>query len=565
MQTLNSIYDYMKAYGPQLSERILSTFRPLHGPDDEDSPLLARLKRTLLPAQKLVVMSVAKFLRKKNSAKIVGECGTGKTFMAMAACYVHADGRPHNGLVMAAPHLVEKWARELFISIPKVRVLLIHDMRNGGDPRMPHGVTEVMLKDGKIVKRGWQGSLNDLRRMGRKGWRKEFPETTWFVLGRERGKLSYFWRHVAPVAKCGRNMGALINPDTGERILNSEGEPLYKTDLKEVRRSEVIARGKPKGIDLDAEGEDKSEGHEIYAPLWCADRSKIQRMAPLDYLGRYMKGWFDYAIADEVHELNGDTAQGNGLAVLQRAAKKIIAMTGTIMGGYADDVFRVFYRLDGPQMARDGYAWGAQGQRAFQETYGTIEEVRKTYPQDNRCSRAAKSEVRVRRRPGASPMLFGKYLLDSTAFIFLEDVAESLPAYEEEVVPIHMGKELSEAYEQLEDDIKQAMRDYPKAGSSITSLMLNSLLCYPDHPFGWKPLRALVRDEEGNLERIEIAVPEELNRADLQPKEEWLIEDVRKERAQGRRVLVFATYTNEHDVPLRVEQILRDAGFRVAV
>ena len=230
--------------------------------------MLAKLKRTLLPAQKLVVMGVAKFWRNKNSAKIVGECGTGKTFMAMAACYVHADGKPHNGLVMVAPHLVEKWARELFISIPNVRVLLIHDMRNGGDPRKPHGVTEVMLKDGKIVKRGWEGSLNDLRRMGRKGSRTKFPETTWFVLGRERGKLSYFWRHVAPVAKCGRNMGALVNPDTGERIMNSEGEPLYKTDLKEVRRSEVIARGKPKGVDLDAEAEDKSAGRKLYAPLW---------------------------------------------------------------------------------------------------------------------------------------------------------------------------------------------------------------------------------------------------------------------------------------------------------
>ncbi len=566
MQTMTSVYEYMKAYGPQLSERILSTFRPLHGPDDEDSHWLGKLKRTLLPAQKLVVMGVAKFLRTKNSAKIVGECGTGKTFMSIAACYVHADGKPHNGVVMAAPHLVEKWAREIFISIPNVRVLLIHDMRNGGDPRKPHGVTEVALKDGKIVKRGWQGSLNDLRRMGRKGWRKEFPQSTWFVLGRERGKLSYFWRHVAPVAKCGRNMGALVNPDSGARILNSEGEPLYKTDLKEVRRSEMIARGKTKGITVDdEEREDLSAGSKLYAPLWCADRSKIQRMAPLDYIGRYLKGWFDYAIADEVHELNGDTAQGQGLAVLQRAARKIIAMTGTIMGGYADDIEKILWRLDGPQMDRDGYSYGAQGRRAFQETYGTIEEIRKTYPEDNRCSRAARSEVRVRRRPGASPLLFGKYLLDNTAFIFLEDVADNLPGYVEEVVPIHMGKELSKAYEQLEEEIKQAMRDYPKAGSSITSLMLNTLLCYPDHPFGWKPLRALVRDEEGNLERIEVACPEELDRDTLQPKEEWLISDVRKERAEGRRVLVFATYPQEHDVPLRVEQVLRDAGFRVAV
>jgi len=29
-----------------------------------------------------------------------------------------------------------------------------------------------------------------------------------------------------------------------------------------------------------------------------------------------MKGWFDLAIADELHQLAGDTAQGNALGVL---------------------------------------------------------------------------------------------------------------------------------------------------------------------------------------------------------------------------------------------------------
>jgi len=35
-------------------------------------------------------------------------------------------------------------------------------------------------------------------------------------------------------------------------------------------------------------------------------------MAPLDYMGRYMKDFFDYAIADELHQLAGDTARATG-------------------------------------------------------------------------------------------------------------------------------------------------------------------------------------------------------------------------------------------------------------
>lgn len=47
-----------------------------------------------------------------------------------------------------------------------------------------------------------------------------------------------------------------------------------------------------------------------------------------------MAGWFDFAIADELHQLAGDTAQGNALGVLGRAAERLIALTGTLMGGY---------------------------------------------------------------------------------------------------------------------------------------------------------------------------------------------------------------------------------------
>ena len=38
-------------------------------------------------------------------------------------------------------------------------------------------------------------------------------------------------------------------------------------------------------------------------------------MAPVEYMGRYMKGWFDLAIADELHQLAGETSQGNALGV----------------------------------------------------------------------------------------------------------------------------------------------------------------------------------------------------------------------------------------------------------
>jgi hypothetical protein len=35
------------------------------------------------------------------------------------------------------------------------------------------------------------------------------------------------------------------------------------------------------------------------------ERCHIQRMAPIEFIGRYMGGWFDFAIADELHQLAG--------------------------------------------------------------------------------------------------------------------------------------------------------------------------------------------------------------------------------------------------------------------
>ena len=99
-------------------------------------------------------MGVSKRWQLARNANVVAECGSGKTLIALGSMLVHSAGRPYSGLVMAPPHLVEKWARETFLTLPQVRVFLIDDMRNGGDPTQPHGINEVRLRRGEIVREG---------------------------------------------------------------------------------------------------------------------------------------------------------------------------------------------------------------------------------------------------------------------------------------------------------------------------------------------------------------------------------------------------------------------------
>ena len=103
-----------------------------------------------------------------------------------------------------------------------------------------------------------------------------------------------------------------------------------------------------------------------------ADGSKVRRYAPIEFIGRYLNaGFFDYAIADEVHELKGaDTAQGNALGTLAACADRIAILTGTLLGGYADEIYEILFRLDAPKMLREGFEPGPAGLRAFSETYG---------------------------------------------------------------------------------------------------------------------------------------------------------------------------------------------------
>jgi hypothetical protein len=543
----------MRTYAHDLGQRILETYPPLQGTKDPISPDMRTLKRTPYPAQALAIMGVAKYLKTKPSAKIVAECGAGKTLMALGAAHVHAAKKPYTMLVMCPPHLVNKWAREALITVPGARAFFIEDLRNGGDPHKPHGVLEVRMVGGKLIRKGLASTLPELRRMGRAGWRKCCPERAFFIMGKERGKLSYFWKPVYGRPKSGPDAGGIVNPDTGKPIPKADGGNLSSLDFADIKlkRSEVITREK--------------KGVSFYSALWQADRSRIQRMAPLDYIGRYMKGWWDYAVADEVHQLAGDTAQGNGLGVLARAARRLISLTGTMMGGYADDLFNVFYRMDGPKIAEEGFEWGSAGRQDWQRTYGVIETVEKTSESDNACSRAKKRSVLIRRRPGCSPLLFGKHLMESTAFVSLEDISDQLPPYGEEVITVKMDPSLAKAYKNLEDEICATIKAHPK-DKALRSIMLNTLLAYPDHPFGWKTITRRVYDpQRQGFAAITVAEPDNLSEQATYAKERRLLEDIQQELQRGRRCQVYATYTGEHDVTARIEQVLRQAGIKVAV
>ena len=456
---INDIPTYLRMGSSELGERILESYPPLHSIEDPPSPLISKLLRKPYPAQTLAIMGLVRRWQQARAGAVIAECGTGKTLISLAAVQTHAEDRPFTALAMVPPQLVEKWCREAILTLPRVRVFIIDGLRTPTNSNSDHGVNEVKLRNKRIVREGLRTSLSELRLRrispsARKHWDSFCPSPALFVVGRDRAKLGFFWRHAYQVARCGRYQGSVVNPDSGSPVyLGSEGERLLAMDFKKVKLSEMLGQ---------AEGTNHAR-RPLYSALWQADGKKIRRFAPVDFIGRYMDGFFDYAIADEVHELKGgDTAQGNALGTLASSARHIAVLTGTLLGGYADELFNILFRLESSRMLEEGIEYGEARVRAFTETYGLLEKITVIEPADNACSEA-RVTTRLRHRPGASPLLFGRFLMSLGAFVSLEDISDALPPYREEVISVEMDQPLQKAYEDLEQDIKKALRGFRPA------------------------------------------------------------------------------------------------------
>ena len=534
---IDTLEDYLLAHGSLLGRRAERSLNPLHVPGRESLPALDLLREPF-EAQSHVIEAARRALCRQKSVLLVGEMGTGKTIMALAAAHAHAGGRRYRALVFCPGQLVNKWEREIRETIPGAAVIQIDS---------------------------WKALLA-LNRAGRPAG------TEWYVIARDRAKLGAKWRPAYQQFTFLAD-GFLRCPQCGRRLVDDKREPLRVgrpasdghagTGLwKRRSRCEWVlsARGT---ADADS-GEPDRLVPGCGSPLWQMT-GELRRYEPALFIKRRLRHYFRYLIADECHEEKGsDTAQGHALAALAASCRKVIALTGTLIGGYAEHLRPLLFRLAPVSLVREGLGWADA--TAFNERYGRIE-TRITErsggrrEEDNRMSRGSKTTVKSV-RPGIMPPLFGKHLIDKCVFLGLNEVADSLPPLTEECVPVRMDRELAAAYRhEVEEPLKDAMREMLRRNDRrLLATMLQTLLAYPDFPFEWGPLGYR---KAGRF--VTVAVPPNLPEDVVRPKERALIDLLRAEKAKGRQVWVYVQYTDAHDVQGRLEHLLREAGFRVGV
>ena len=212
--------------------------------------MIGKLLRKPYPAQTLAIMGLVRRWQQARAGAVIAECGTGKTLISLGAVQTHAENRPFTALAMVPPQLVEKWARETLLTLPRVRVFIIDGLRTPTSAKSHYGVNEVKLRNGRIVREGLHTSLTELRLRktspsARKRWDSICGCSSVFVVGRDRAKLGYFWRHayrvspVRPLSRQHRQSGQRALRCTSVRRANG----CWRCDFKKAKLSEVLGTG----------------------------------------------------------------------------------------------------------------------------------------------------------------------------------------------------------------------------------------------------------------------------------------------------------------------------------
>ncbi len=107
-----------------IARRVVESYPPLYRPS-KNGGILPRLLRKPLGAQADAIKGAALSLRAHRGTTIVGEMGTGKTFIGAAAAHMAGFRRI---LVLGPPHLVPKWKREVEMTVPGARAAIVESI-----------------------------------------------------------------------------------------------------------------------------------------------------------------------------------------------------------------------------------------------------------------------------------------------------------------------------------------------------------------------------------------------------------------------------------------------------
>ena len=86
-------------------------------------------------------------------------------------------------------------------------------------------------------------------------------------------------------------------------------------------------------------------------------RGACRRFPLSTYIKKKMRGRIDAFVADELHEYNNNSGQGDAMAEIFGVSKQFVGMTATLINGYSSGIFHLLYRLVPGLMRKDGKSY----------------------------------------------------------------------------------------------------------------------------------------------------------------------------------------------------------------
>lgn len=623
LTNVDELERFMEDYGDLVAEEILrnrplydlnppaEAWRHLSSLSKEREPLPGQAEPGLLEQQKHAAIAMARSCQEQGHALMQGEMGVGKTTVALATIDL-MDAYP--AVVICPPHLVRKWRREAREVIPGVRTRELK--RIGKTASMDHGVNDperfiedwragrlgnkaiaVMASTSAKLGSGWDGAVTKRHTLPKKDKdRKVFRAALQLYkehkaalreareAGSDESTLEDLRQSVAAARRKALEAAIAypVCPHCGQiQVDVKAGEEVPIRSFKPFERKPRFCDRPTSGWAHDDEGRrivDEETGKPIwiwnpesdYAPR-CGSAlhrfggpNHLRRWPIADYIFGKAKGFFRMLVADEVHHYKSKSSdRGIAFHRLVESTRYQIVLTGTVYGGKASSVFPLMHRLNMGGTQQD-FAFGDM--RRWVRLYGVLETRiyggKSRSPDDFGAFNATKRRrARTQEKPGVSPAILTR-MIGSSIFLSLKDLGIDLPPYREEVAIIKMDSSQARQYRGMENTLRLRARQH----NAYWSTWLQWSLGRPNSCFRDEQVKKRWYDEDGEVENVELLYElPAICDIQLSPKERWLVDFVRSEAQQGRRVIVYARQTGTRDIQPQLLQILTDAGLRAEV
>ena len=608
IDSANSLTAYLDTFSESLVRRAHQRFAPLYVPGISTPGQKAMNFFTgtkyhgnlnYFAAQRDTICAVAKGLQKNKRTLIVSECGSGKTAMALGSIYVHTAKKNPVSIVMCPGHMVEEWHKEIRRLYPFARAHIIERLSDImpfteeiRKKKNTHPLFLIMGKDSckmDYEKRPyflWNSRKMEYMTLDKKPVHVKALSDVKNELEKYAGLVTAFLKpgskntYIRPIVlKNEKDISYLDHYETADWFgvkykKNRVNAWVAASDHNEewVKVSKVgwvnkkLAQEFITALDMHthtygAQAKLSSavlKAYDIAMTAVNGDSARpLIRCNVSEFIRRRLKHFVDYFIADEVHLYSSSTsAQGRAFANLVHTARHTIALTGTLLNGYAEDIFSMLFKLYSRTFIRNGFKYGDT--REFAKEYGVIEEIAE-YRNEAGVLKQTKQTTKF--KPGISPLLFSKFLLDKAVFVTLSDITADLPNYHESPVAVEMDTETKTCYENFIQMSRDAIREHPESTEKYLFKMIQRMNTYPDQPYLQVPI---FNNETGE----QILCPPNINRAPGQKfysnKDKKLLELVKKHKANGEKVLVYVYWINKIDCVTRIQNIFKENGITSA-